>query len=116
MDVELLLAPQCPNAAAARRVLTACLRRLNLELPVRERVGDYPSPTILVDGVDVMTARLGVPAGQACRLDLPTAERVLAALHPRATSETGASAEDAPRPSNPANWPSQPSESPCERP
>jgi len=116
MDVELLLAPQCPNAAAARRVLTACLRRLNLDLPVRERVGDYPSPTILVDGVDVMTARPGVSAGQACRLDLPTAERVLTALQPRATSKTGTSAEDAPRPVNLADRPSRPSESPCERP
>lgn len=82
MDVELLLAPQCPNAAAARSVLTACLRQLALDIPVRERTGDYPSPTILVDGVDVMTARRGAPWQQACRLDVPTAARVLAALHP----------------------------------
>jgi hypothetical protein len=88
MDVELLLAPQCPNAAAARSVLTACLRRLGLDLQVRERVGDYPSPTILVNGVDIMTAEQGTPSTHACRLDVPTAARVLAALHPRPASST----------------------------
>lgn len=93
MDVELLLAPRCPNAAAARMTLTECLRRLNLDVPVRERVGDHPSPTILVDGVDVMTAQPGVPSGQACRLDVPTPERILAALRLR-TSDTGDPARD----------------------
>jgi hypothetical protein len=88
MDVELLLAPGCPNAATARSVLTACLRMLDLDLHMRERVGDYPSPTILVDGVDVMTARCGAPQGQACRLDVPTADHVLAALHARPASST----------------------------
>ena len=88
MDIELLLGPQCPNAAAARTVLTACLRRLNLDIAVRERVGDYPSPTILVDGVDVMGPQTGVPSGHACRLDLPTLEHVLAALDRGATSST----------------------------
>jgi hypothetical protein len=92
MDVELLLTPHCPNAAAARTVLTACLRRLDLDLRVRERVGDYASPTILVDGVDVMTACGGTPTGQACRLDLPTADRVLVALRARATSSMPGSA------------------------
>jgi hypothetical protein len=83
MEVELLLAPQCPNAAAATALLTACLHRLGLDVRVRERVGDHPSPTILVDGVDVMTARRGAPRVQACRLDVPTAARVLDALQGR---------------------------------
>jgi hypothetical protein len=45
---------------------------------VVERIGDFPSPTILINGVDVM----GVPmtTGAACRLDLPSEERILAAL------------------------------------
>ena len=84
----MLLGPQCPNAAAARSLLTACLRRLRLDIPVRARVGAYPSPTILVDGVDVMTARPGAPARQACRLDVPTAAAVLAALRRRPESST----------------------------
>jgi hypothetical protein len=86
MDVELLLAPDCPNAAAARAVLADCLDRLRLAVPVRERVGDYPSPTILVDGVDVMTNLTGAPPMSACRLDVPTVPRVLAALRGRPTT------------------------------
>jgi hypothetical protein len=92
VNVELLLAPECPNAAAARQVLAACLDRLGLDVPVSERVGAYPSPTILVDGVDVMTGLPGAPPVQACRVDLPTQVRVLAALQRR------------PRPPAPEDW------------
>jgi hypothetical protein len=92
VDVDLLLAPDCPNAATARAVLTECLDRLGLVVQVRERVGDYPSPTILVDGVDVMTGAQGTPAMQACRLDAPTAPRVLAALRAGGTVSTAGGA------------------------
>ena len=81
MMVELLVSPDCPNAPGARRVLGDCLRELGLPVDVREHVGDFPSPTVLVDGVDVMTDVHGVGRAQACRLDVPTAPRVLAALH-----------------------------------
>jgi hypothetical protein len=83
MKVELLLAPDCPNAPAARTVLAACLHRLGLDVRVRERVGEFASPTILVDGVDIMTDVTGAPPTQACRLDLPTEARLLAALRLR---------------------------------
>jgi hypothetical protein len=89
MDVELLLTPECPHASAARTVLTDCLNQLGLHQPARERVGDYPSPTVLVDGVDVMTGALGVPPVPACRLDVPTAPRVLAALRDRSAAPAG---------------------------
>jgi hypothetical protein len=80
VEIELFLAPGCPNAAAARATLAACLRGLAAKVQVRERLGDYPSPTILVDGVDVMTGRRGVRSMRACRLDVPTAARMLAVL------------------------------------
>jgi hypothetical protein len=80
VKVELLLAPDCPHASAARAVLDECLDRLGLVVQVCERVGDFPSPTILVDGVDVMTDAQGASPRQACRLDVPTPSRVLAAL------------------------------------
>jgi hypothetical protein len=88
MNVELLLAPDCPNAPASRAVLAECLDRLGLTIRVRERVGDFPSPTILVDEIDVMTDTQGAPSMQACRLDVPTAARVLAALRSRSASST----------------------------
>jgi hypothetical protein len=64
MTVELLLAPECPNAPAARAMLRACLDRLGLDLRVRERVGEFASPTILVSGVDVMTGEHGALGGE----------------------------------------------------
>jgi hypothetical protein len=53
VTVELLLTPECPNAATARTVLADCLATVGLDITVVERVGDYPSPTVLVNGVDV---------------------------------------------------------------
>jgi hypothetical protein len=80
MRIELLTAPGCPNAAAAKTAVAECLAMLDLEVPIIERVGRYPSPTILVDGVDVMRADGEPPEGDACRLDLPTPQRILEAL------------------------------------
>lgn len=79
MRVELLLAPGCPHADAARGVVTGCLAQLGVTAPVNETVGRYPSPTVLVDGEDVMGRSAGTDT-DACRLDLPTSERVLAAM------------------------------------
>ena len=78
--VELLLSPDCPNAAGARHVVAECLDEFGLAVPVVERVGDSASPTVLVDGMDVMTGTVDREPAQACRLDVPTRSRVLAAL------------------------------------
>ena len=80
MEVQLLIAPDCPRAESARRLLAECVEQLAVDVSVRERVGEYPSPTILVDGVDVMTGAAGVSHIEACRLDVPTRSRLLAAL------------------------------------
>jgi hypothetical protein len=79
MRIELRTSPRCPNAASTRQLLAECLATAGIEEPVIERVGAYPSPTVLIDGVDVMRPGETV-AGDACRLDLPTSERLLAAL------------------------------------
>jgi hypothetical protein len=76
--IEVLHSPRCPHVDEARALLRTCLSELRLDLPVREREGDYPSPTILVNGLDVM-GRSDVQ-GAMCRLDLPTRDRILAAL------------------------------------
>src|SRR6266498_3876727 len=108
MNVELLLAADCPHARAARAVLTNCLDQLGLDIPVHERVGDYPSPTLLLDGVDVVTGTAGTPRMQACRLDVPTASRVLAAL--RGQSAAPSDSQEASRRQAPTGirqgWPS----------
>jgi hypothetical protein len=76
--IELLHVPGCANLGVARQVLQASLCQLGLDAPVVEREGSFPSPTILVDGQDVM----GRPEadGASCRLDVPTRERIVDAL------------------------------------
>jgi hypothetical protein len=78
MKIELLHVSDCPNVDAARALLRECLIELHLNVTIEEKEGAYPSPTILVDGIDVM----GAPASQvaACRLDVPTRRRLLLAL------------------------------------
>ena len=78
MKLELLYFHGCPNADRARALLAQCLTQLGLSALLVEREGDFPSPSIQVNGIDVM----GPPpvSGRFCRLDVPTEERVLAVL------------------------------------
>jgi hypothetical protein len=57
-----------------RRVAAAS----GVEVELEELVGDYPSPTVLVDGRDVT----GRPPAEvaSCRLDLPTERQIREAL------------------------------------
>jgi hypothetical protein len=91
MRIELLSAPGCPHAGAAKDTITVCLTAVGIDVPIIDRVGRYPSPTVLVDGVDVMRPEeAGAPIGDACRLDLPTPQRVLKALRANGPGQTGA--------------------------
>ncbi len=55
-----------------------CVDELGIDATIVERDGDYASPTVRVDGEDIM----GEPpaTGRACRLDLPSAGDIVAAL------------------------------------
>jgi hypothetical protein len=77
--VRLLSVPGCPHVEQARVALRRALADARITAPVEELVGDYPSPTILIDGRDVVT---GAPPGSCacCRLDLPTAAQIAAVL------------------------------------
>lgn len=88
MRIEFLSHPGCSNAAAAREVLSECLNSLGLDVPVTERVGDFPSPSILINGVDLMRPG-ALPVGRSCRLDLPIRETVLCALRAVTAAEHG---------------------------
>jgi hypothetical protein len=79
MRIELLSSPGCPRAATAKETVTGCLASLGIEVTIIERVGRFPSPTVLVDGIDVMRPE-GAVSGDTCRLDLPTTQRVCEAV------------------------------------
>ena len=88
MRIELLHHHSCPHAPAARQLIEECLRTLAIATPVLVRVGDYPSPTVLVDGIDVMGPAHAVSLGSACRLDLPTRDRLLDILSTHLAADT----------------------------
>lgn len=78
--VELLRVPDCPLAARVHALLHRCLDEAGIPAVVQDLEGRYPSPTLLIDGVDVVTGKAPSP-GACCRLDLPTRRQVLDALH-----------------------------------
>ena len=78
MTVEVLCFAGCPNAPAALALVRRCMAKLGVEVGVVVRDGDYPSPSVRVDGRDVVNEP--VAAERACRLDLPTEEHVMTAL------------------------------------
>jgi hypothetical protein len=78
--IQLLYVLDCPLVESARSILKKSLAETHVDAVVEELVGDYSSPTILIDGFDV-TGRSREPESQAsCRLDLPTHEQILVAL------------------------------------
>jgi len=78
-------AQAAPNAAAAREAWSQCLATLGMSADITERIGEFPSPTVLINGNDVMRPDQPAPTGQYCRLDLPTPDRILVALRQAAT-------------------------------
>ena len=79
MKIELLQFSGCPHANETRQLLVDCLNEIGLgAIHIDEREGEFPSPSIVIDGRDVMGEPTVIVA--CCRLDLPTRERVLAAL------------------------------------
>ena len=85
--VELRAVPDCPNAGDTRDLLRACLAEAGLPLAVVERVGEYPSPSVLINGRDVTGADPDGPA--ACVLRPPTADQIRAALRAAGTRQPG---------------------------
>jgi hypothetical protein len=88
ISIQILHVPDCPLVGRVRELVRQALDRTNIQAKVEERVGDYPSPTLLIDGRDVTGRPQG--EGTACRLDLPTEQQVLAAL----ARESPATAQD----------------------
>lgn len=76
--IELRVVPGCPNLEATREVLQTCLAEAGLAVAVVERIGESPSPSILVDGRDVTSSDPRGPA--ACVLRPPTSDQIRTAL------------------------------------
>lgn len=87
LKIELFHLPECPHVEQTRLLLQACMSELGLTgVAVADKEGDFPSPSIMVNGVDVMGAPLFENA--SCRIDLPTRERVMRALDPESRAKS----------------------------
>lgn len=77
---QLLHVPDCPLVSQVRETLADCLRNVWFPVRVEDLEGAYPSPTLLIDGIDVAT---GAPLRNevSCRFDLPTCAQIISALN-----------------------------------
>lgn len=77
--IQLLHVPDCPLLDQVRDTMRDCLVRTSVAVEVIEMEGSYPSPTLVIDGIDVTT---GAPPLEqvCCRFDLPTCTQILQAL------------------------------------
>lgn len=78
--VQLLHIPDCPLTERVRDTLDDCLRHVAFAVRVEELEGSYPSPTLVIYGIDVATG--AAPSREiCCRFDLPTRDQIAAALN-----------------------------------
>jgi hypothetical protein len=86
--IQLLSVPGCPLVERARAALRCALAGCRTTAEVEELIGAYPSPTILIDGRDVVTGRRPTTTEACCRLELPTPAQIVARLRPDAAMST----------------------------
>lgn len=77
--IQILHVPDCPLVDRLLDDVEDCLADYGCPEPVELLVGDYPSPTLLVDGRDVTTGE-PVAGEPRCRMDLPTKAQIRAAV------------------------------------
>ena len=83
--VQLLHVTDCPLVSRLRDTLNGCLQRVGFSVWVEDLEGDYPSPTLLIDGIDLATGT-APPREMCCRFDLPTCAQITSALNRAASS------------------------------
>lgn len=80
IKIQLLFVRDCPLVAKVRSTIHNCLRKLHAGIAIEELVGDFQSPTLLVNDFDVTGEPPAAEGQAACRLDLPNEEQILAAM------------------------------------
>ena len=77
--IQILHVPDCPLVESVVKLVRDCQAHSGDSGVLDLRVGPFPSPTLLIDGLDVTTGE-SVAGAARCRLDLPTREQILNAL------------------------------------
>jgi hypothetical protein len=73
--LQILQVADCPLVGRLVEDVQACVTEWGVSERVEVVVGDYPSPTLVIDGLDVSTGR-PVQGGPCCRIDLPSREQI----------------------------------------
>ena len=73
--LQILQVPDCPRVAQLVDEVRVCVTECGVRERVEIVVGDYPSPTLVIDGLDVLTGQ-PVQGGPCCRFDLPSSEQI----------------------------------------
>lgn len=77
--IQVLKVRDCPLADRLIADVERCLTEAGVGEPVEIVVGDHPSPTLVVDGIDVATG-MPVEGDPRCRMDLPSPQQIRAAV------------------------------------
>jgi hypothetical protein len=78
LPISIFHVPVCPLIGHVREAVEAALERVGATAIIEEIEGEYPSPTLLIDGVELDGHPLG--SDPACRIDLPKREVITAAI------------------------------------
>lgn len=78
-QVRVLQVPDCPLVGELLGRIRNAEAETGIQVDAQVVVGDHPSPTLVIDGLDVATGR-PVATATCCRLDLPTHDQITAAL------------------------------------
>jgi hypothetical protein len=76
--ISILHVPGCPLVAGMRAEVETALERIRTAAVIEDIEGAYPSPTLLIDGVEMDGYPLG--SDPVCRIDLPTQAHIAAAI------------------------------------
>jgi hypothetical protein len=78
LRIRILHVPDCPLVSPLRADVESALASVGARAVIEEIEGSYPSPTLLIGGIDVTGRALG--SDPACRLDVPARDQIVAAI------------------------------------
>lgn len=78
LRITILHIPDCPSLGGVRDEVRSAIEHVGATAAVEEIEGSCPSPSVLVDGVEIDGYPLGTDP--ACRIDIPTLDEVAAAI------------------------------------
>src|SRR5437588_10313852 len=88
LRICILHVPGCPLVSRLRTDVEIGLASVGARAVIEEIEGSYPSPTLLIDGIDATGQALS--SDQGCRLDLPAREQIVVAIRAAGTVDAKA--------------------------